>query len=181
MKTRILTFALAIATLFVFAPVSSIANAVPIKVEKKLAVNPLSFPVSGVNGTTTFEGVYTITSFVVQNRQLYAVGTLTGTLTGIIDGVLTTIPVDQVVSVLATPTSGSCKILELHIGAIHLDLLGLVVDLAPVDLNITAQQGPGNLLGNLLCAVANLLNPGNGGTALNQLVNLLNQIVGILG
>jgi len=38
-----------------------------------------------------------------------------------------------------------------------------------------AQQGPGNLLGNLLCAVANLLNGGNTGglaTLLNRLLAL---------
>jgi hypothetical protein len=41
--------------------------------------------------------------------------------------------------------------------------------------------GNGNLLGNLLCAVANLLNAGGPvQTLLNNLVNLLNQIVGAL-
>ena len=49
-------------------------------------------------------------------------------------------------------------------------------------LNITAEQGPGNLLGNLLCAVAGLL---DGGLNLNGLLGsiaaLLNQILAILG
>ena len=62
-------------------------------------------------------------------------------------------------------------------GPLHLDLLGLVVDLNQVHLTITAQQGPGNLLGNLLCAVANLLNGSGSPTALQQIVNLLNQIL----
>ena len=43
-----------------------------------------------------------------------------------------------------------------------------------VHLNITAEQGPGNLLGNLLCAVAGLLD--NGG-ALTSITSLLNQIL----
>jgi hypothetical protein len=60
---------------------------------------------------------------------------------------------------------------------LHLDLLGLVVDLNQVVLNITAEQGPGNLLGNLLCAVAGLL---DGGLNLNGIANLLNQILSIL-
>jgi len=48
-------------------------------------------------------------------------------------------------------------------------------------LNITAVPGAGNLLGNLLCAVANLLNGGGGlSTLLTQLTNLLNQILGAL-
>jgi EAL domain-containing protein (putative c-di-GMP-specific phosphodiesterase class I) len=45
-------------------------------------------------------------------------------------------------------------------------------------LDITAQSGPGNLLGNLLCAIANLLNS-NG--ALSSIAQLLNQLLGALG
>ena len=42
-------------------------------------------------------------------------------------------------------------------------------------LDITAESGPGNLLGNLLCAVAGLLDNPSG------LARLLNQILAILG
>ena len=48
-----------------------------------------------------------------------------------------------------------------------------------VVLNITAQPGPGNLLGNLLCDVANLLNGGLSGL-LTNLVADLNNILNIL-
>jgi hypothetical protein len=45
-------------------------------------------------------------------------------------------------------------------------------------LNITAVPGAGNLLGNLLCSVANLLNSGGPlSTLLNNVVSLLNQIL----
>ncbi len=74
----------------------------------------------------------------------------------------------------------SCNILTLDLGPLHLDLLGLVVDLNAIHLTITAQQGSGNLLGNLLCAVANLLNGTGTGTLsglLTQIVNVLNGIV----
>ena len=77
----------------------------------------------------------------------------------------------------------ACQILELDIGAIHLDLLGLVVDLSPISLDVTAVPGAGNLLGNLLCAVANLLNTNPLGGLLGilgDLTNLLNQIFAIL-
>jgi hypothetical protein len=51
-----------------------------------------------------------------------------------------------------------------------------------VHLNITAQQGPGNLLGNLLCAVAGLLDGPTGVNAiLRQIATLLNQLLGALG
>jgi hypothetical protein len=70
--------------------------------------------------------------------------------------------------------SGTCDILHLELGPIDLDLLGLVVHVDKIVIDIDAQSGPGNLLGNLLCAVANLL---NGGGPLAAIVNLLNQIL----
>jgi hypothetical protein len=51
-----------------------------------------------------------------------------------------------------------------------------MVHLNQVVLDITAQQGPGNLLGNLLCGVAGLLD-NNGSTPLAGLVQLLNQLL----
>jgi len=65
----------------------------------------------------------------------------------------------------------TCDILRLSIGAIDLNLLGLTVHLNPVLLIIDAVPGPGNLLGNLLCAITNLL---NGGGPLAQIVALIN-------
>jgi hypothetical protein len=118
---------------------------------------------AGVPGTCSL----TVTSFQVVNGVLTAVGTVTG------GGV--TVPFQAPVQ-----ASGSCRILDLTLGPLHLDLLGLVVDLNQVHLTITAQQGPGNLLGNLLCAVANLLNGSGSPTALQQIANLLNQILGNL-
>ena len=47
-------------------------------------------------------------------------------------------------------------------------------------LDITAQQGPGNLLGNLLCAVAHLLDSNASGSGLNGLAALLNRILALL-
>jgi hypothetical protein len=60
----------------------------------------------------------------------------------------------------ATPTGASCPILNLSLGPINLDLLGLNVDTSPICLDITAVPGSGALLGNLLCSIANLLNGG---------------------
>src|SRR5919205_1240892 len=59
-----------------------------------------------------------------------------------------------------TGGSGSCQILHLELGPLDLDLLGLKVHLDKVVLDITAQPGPGNLLGNLLCSLANALKGG---------------------
>jgi len=57
----------------------------------------------------------------------------------------------------------ACPILHLELGPVNLNLLGLLVQLdncnnGPVTVDITAVPGPGNLLGNLLCGLANLLN-----------------------
>jgi hypothetical protein len=60
--------------------------------------------------------------------------------------------------------------------SLNLNLLGLVVTLNQVHLNITAVPGAGALLGNLLCAVVNLL---NGGGPLSSISALLNQILAL--
>jgi hypothetical protein len=52
-----------------------------------------------------------------------------------------------------TSQAGTCPILELTLGPLHLDLLGLVVDLNRVHLTITATRG-GGILGDLLCGLS---------------------------
>jgi hypothetical protein len=136
-----------------------------------------------VQGTDTagdvLTGVVTITSFINQNNQLFAQGTLNGTLTSA-TGTVTPIS-NQGVTLPVSGVDPSCQILNLTLGPLDLNLLGLVIHLNQVVLNINAVPGSGNLLGNLLCAVANLLN--GGGTLsglLTQLTSLLNQILGAL-
>ncbi len=80
----------------------------------------------------------------------------------------------------AAALAPACDILNLVLGPLDLDLLGLQVHLDRIVLNIVAQSGAGNLLGNLLCAVAGLLDGGLSGV-LGRLTNLLNQILGLLG
>ena len=128
--------------------------------------------------TLSFSGTGSVTNFSVVNGVLTAAGTVTGTLTNLTTGVSQA--VNKGFTTAVSGGTGSCKILDLTLGPLHLDLLGLVVDLNQVHLQITAQQGPGNLLGNLLCGVANLLNGNTSPTALQQLANLLNQILGRL-
>jgi hypothetical protein len=137
---------------------------------------------TGVNAGKTglFDGTFRVTGFSAQGGQLLVTGVLNGLVT-FTDGTTQTIT-NQVVTTTATVAQASCRILELDLGPLHLDVLGLVIDLSAVHLDITAQRGPGNLLGNLLCAIAGLLDGGlPTGTALNQLVNLLNQLLGLLG
>jgi hypothetical protein len=72
-----------------------------------------------------------------------------------------------------------CDILNLVLGPLDLNLLGLEIHLNRVVLDIVAVTGAGNLLGNLLCAVAGLLDGGLGGL-LEDLIDLLNQILDAL-
>ena len=138
---------------------------------------PVTGTIESIDGT--FDGTFTIDRVVRQGGELLAAGTLTGTVTDALGNVVRTVT-DLAVNlpIHLDGTTASCEILDLVLGPLDLDLLGLVVTLDTVHLNITADQGPGNLLGNLLCAVAGLL---DGGLNLNGLANLLNQILSILG
>ena len=80
------------------------------------------------------------------------------------------------------PAAGACNVLNLVLAPLDLNVLGLQVHLDQVVLNIVAQSGAGQLLGNLLCFVAGLLDGGSPlSNLLTQLTGLLNQIIGALG
>ena len=75
----------------------------------------------------------------------------------------------------------TCPILHLELGPLDLNLLGLRVQLNQVVLDITAIPGPGNLLGNLLCAIAGLLDGVDlGGVLGNLLQQLLDALIRLL-
>jgi hypothetical protein len=132
----------------------------------------LQIPVNFTSASGTFTGVFSLSRFVVRNGQLAGVGTLTGTITNAAG--VTVGAIARTITLSIINISGTCDILHLELGPIDLDLLGLVVHVDKIVIDIDAQSGPGNLLGNLLCAVANLL---NGGGPLGTIANLLNQIL----
>jgi hypothetical protein len=143
---------------------------------KQPPATDLTAPVTGTGPAgETFQGLLTIDRFASQGGELVAVGTLTGTLTNALGVVIGTVNQSITFPVDATAT---CDILHLELGPLDLDLLGLVVHLDKVVLDIDAESGPGNLLGNLLCAVAGLL---DGGLNTNAIARLLNEILNILG
>jgi hypothetical protein len=122
--------------------------------------------------------------FVASGDGVAAVGLLSGVVTrttgeppmSIVQTI--TVPAQVSMSNAVSPAQigpTACGILHLDLGPLFLDLLGLQVDLSQVVLDIAAQPGAGNLLGNLLCAVTGLLDSPGG------LARLLNQILGILG
>jgi hypothetical protein len=137
------------------------------------------------DGTGIFSGTFTPSSFSVANGVLEATGLLKGTLTDANGTALgsvsqtATLPVQTTAtSTAAAPAVAACNVLNLVLGPLNLNLLGLVVTLNEVHLNITAV--PGSLLGDLLCDVANLLNGGGVGGLLTEISALLNEILAAL-
>lgn len=169
-------------TLLTLALVATFVLAAPAAAARPGSGAGITQAVTGTVGETgQFVGNITVTDFAVQDGQLIASGTITGTLTDTVTGVTATVD-DTFTSVInLTQSTGTCEILELVLGPLHLDLLGLVVDLNQVVLEITAVPGAGNLLGNLLCAVAGLLDGPTVGSALNNIARLLDQILSLLG
>jgi hypothetical protein len=149
------------------------------------------FTTTGTNngGTVDVTGTFTIDKFANRAGQLVALGTLVATVrdNNTVRTVVTTaaVPVSAInhgaptVSGVITPAA-TCGILHLELGPLDLDLLGLVVHLDRVVLDISAESGPGNLLGNLLCGIAGLLDSGPLAGIINQLVNALNLLLAAL-
>lgn len=177
MKTKIVGTATAVllAGAVGLVPAASSASAAPAAPTAASAAKPAAttLPVTGtLPDGTAFAGSLSNLSTSVVNGVVQLSGTIAGT--GIpAGGTSFTAPLQN-----AAVTQG-CSILNLDLGPLNLDLLGLVIDLAPVSLDITAVPGAGKLLGNLLCAVAGLLD-GPGG-ALGGIAALLNRLLTGLG
>lgn len=163
MKLRLAALMMTVAVLgtFVLAPLSASA-ARPANQGMATLIDP-----TGVNDLTG-----TVTGLAASFDRATGLTTITGTFTSAVNGTVSTF------TTTLQSASGSCQILHLVLGPLDLNLLGLKVQLNQVVLDITAQSGPGNLLGNLLCAVAHLL---DGNASGNALANLLNRIFGLLG
>lgn len=155
------------------APAQAAAN--PAASSAARTVQGLTAPVSGTVNGVEQNGTLTITRFVRNGSQIFAVGNLNlgGKDLGTVQA-----------PAQVTDPPASCAILHLDLAPLDLNLLGLVVHLNEVVLDISAQPGSGNLLGNLLCAVTGLLdNTGGAGGlsgALSGITALLNQILAAL-
>ena len=142
-----------------------------------------------------FTGKYTIDRFIAKGNKLYSVGTVTGKLANrkvrknnvrmpasLANASATSARASQVppLPLPPLPPGNACPILALDLGPINLPVLGLVVRTNQIQLRIDAVQGPGNLLGNLLCGITGILNPGAlGSTPLGQLAQILNALLAL--
>jgi|GEM_PF-1753793 len=135
-------------------------------------------------------GAFTPTRFVERDGVLWAKGFLQGKIHHD-DGTVTKfsgikkMPVKKINGQSATDArtsarAAACDILNLVLGPLDLNVLGLEVHLQRVVLDVVAVAGAGQLLGNLLCAVAGLLDGTPLAGLLGQLSTLLNQILAAL-
>ena len=161
-------------------------------------------PISGksTKGNKQFSGTYTIERFIAKGGKLYSVGTVEGQARqqeghqeerpaagdrrqrqrarpgrrpGPAGPPVPPLPLPPL------PAGNACSILALDLGPINLNVLGLVVRTNQIQLRIDAVQGPGNLLGNLLCGITGILNPGGAlaNTPLGQLAQILNALLAL--
>jgi hypothetical protein len=155
----------------------------PQKVNKPAKAQLLTnMPVSAEN----FTGTLSVTHFDYVDGQLLVDGVLSGT----VNGETVTQEVNDVPATLSDTAAeaanfelapaATCDVLFLDLGPLDLDLLGVVVNLSPIELNIDAVSGPGNLLGNLLCAVTGLLD-GGPLASIFRLIDNINRILDGIG
>ena len=162
-------------------------------------------PISGksTKGNKQFSGTYTIERFIAKGGKLYSVGTAKGKLgnkkvtkknvrlpAAVANASapaqaraaqVPPVPPVPALPLPPLPAGNACPILALDLGPINLPILGLVVRTNQIQLRIDAVQGPGNLLGNLLCGITGILNPGGAlaGTPLGQLSQILNALLAL--
>jgi hypothetical protein len=193
MKWKLASLAVILAVLgaFVVAPLATTA-------QETNTVAPI--PVEASKKNKSFDGEWTITRFVENDGALVAEGVLTGEVSNKHGKVTNTVEetVQLPVAVIADTTastgavraqaSGECDVLELVLGPITLNLLGLNLFIGgeggvPILIDLDASPSEG-LLGQILCGLA-------GGLPLDDLIgnlqglldflNALNALLGLLG
>jgi hypothetical protein len=148
----------------------------------------LQLPITGTFAGGTFAGTVSIQRFVVREGQPVAIGFVRGTATSSAGASLGTVfagsiafpvkvePAGPLTSATAAETAvlaqAVCQVAHIELGAVNLNVLGLLVVTQPVSLDISGDTaGP---LGNLVCTLLDLLNNVVG------LVGVLNAILGLL-
>jgi hypothetical protein len=132
---------------------------------------PSANPLDALLGS--LPGLVPIQFNALANPQVNSSGQLQYTGQGQIGGVPFSVPV----TLSSTAGTNGTQVLDLNINPIHLDLLGLNVQTSSICLDITAQPGSGNLLGNLLSGLGNALNTGTVSSLLsNPVYNLLTSL-----
>ena len=200
--TGLIAAVLAVSMALFGAGVSSASAArTPGRIHAKHKHVKVTAPVRGTTaGGRAVRAVFIPKSFHTVNGVMRARGVLKGRIlragpdqkfrrTGIVMRVLSVdghragpAPSARATAFPPTPPPGACNVLNLVLAPLDLNILGLQVHLNRVVLNVIAQSGAGQLLGNLLCFVAGLLDAGSPLSGLlTRVTALLNRILGALG
>jgi hypothetical protein len=164
----------------------------------------LIVPVTATRGTATettaaapLTGTLAVQRFARTDTGVAAVGTLTLSVTDPATNAARTIvtqvamplarqgsstaatdtPVGQAPSIVAASAT-TCGTLNLALGPVDVEVLGLTLQVQRVAVDVSAAQGAGDQLGNLLCQIAGLL---DNETAPAPLVTALNRLLDLLG
>lgn len=110
---------------------------------------------------------------ILGGLDLAVLNSLLDALTDLLNGGLAAATAPNANTAVSSSQAGACDILNLSVGPLELNLLGLEVMLddcegGPVTIDITAERGRGNLLGNLLCNLAGLLDGPANDNAINN-------------
>ncbi len=141
---------------------------------------PLQLPVTSAAGT--FSGTFSINRFEVRDNAVVAVGVVTGSIAGAASVLVGEVAAPVTVGAASAPAAASraavaqplatCQVLHLDIGAINLNVLGVMVATQPISIDLSGDSAAP--LGNLVCTIESTLNDVVG------LVGLLNQLLGVL-
>jgi hypothetical protein len=150
-----------------------------------------NIPITDMAGYLS-NGSFEVKHFVARHGQLWAIGLVTGyvsgkhitrnaqmpvTVTGGTPGTAVRRSNNGVNAILVNYNDPSakpadCAFVNISFGATDINILGLHLTLAPVDIDLTATDAPADIL----CAITNLV--GAVGNVLNFVVSLLNALVG---
>jgi len=140
----------------------------------------LQLPLTSVEGT--FTGTFTINRFEVRNNAVVAVGVVKGSIASAGSVLVGEVAAPVTVGAASAPAAASkaavaqqaatCGVLHLDIGAMNLNVLGVMVATQPISIDVSGDSAAP--LGNLVCTIESTLNNVVG------LVGLLNQLLGVL-
>ena len=136
-------------------------------------------------------GTFEVKRFITKQGQVYAIGVMRGTLGGkqVTHGLQLPVTIGEVSTAAgankhgnkATAITGTgarsvpCAALRLAFGSADITVLGLPLQMAPMTVNITAEELPADML----CPILEL--EGVGGPVLDVVVGMLNKLLGALG
>src|SRR5687768_7020238 len=145
-------------------------------------LNPLAaVPVTDAAGYLT-NGTFEVKRFIGKQGQVWAIGILRGTIgtKNVTHGLQLPVTLSDGSAAVAKGKGSAmapvqCEVLNIAFGPADVTVLGLRLQLAPVAVNLTAEDAPADIL----CPIIELV--GVVGSVLDVVVGLLNTLLGALG